>query len=51
MSLSRAAARGNQYTSCHARERALNAAILRADIIKNFEQYFDIFDAFYADGR
>lgn len=39
----------DQYTSCQARERALNAAILRADITKNFEQYLDIFDTFYAD--
>lgn len=39
----------DQYTSCQARERALNAAILGADITKNFEQYLDIFDVFYAD--
>lgn len=39
----------NQYTTCQIREQALNAAILRADISDNFEQYFDIFDAFYAD--
>ena len=39
----------DQYTSCQAREHALNAAILRADIGENFEQYLDIFDAFYAD--
>jgi hypothetical protein len=39
----------DQCTTCQARERALNAAILRADTTKNFEQYLDIFDTFYAN--
>ena len=38
----------DQYTTSQAREHALNAAILRADITKNFEQYLDVFDTFYA---
>jgi hypothetical protein len=39
----------DQYTACHLREQALNAAILRADISENFEQYLELFDAFYVD--
>ncbi len=30
-------------------ERALNAAIIRADISRSFEEYLEIFDTFYAD--
>jgi hypothetical protein len=30
-------------------ERALNAAIVQADISESFEEYLEIFDAFYAD--
>lgn len=39
----------DQYTRCQAREQALNAAILRADISAGFEQYFEIFETFYAE--
>ena len=37
------------YSSSQTRERALNAAIVRADISESFEEYLEIFDAFYAD--
>ena len=37
------------YTSSEARERALNAAIVQANISESFEEYLAIFDAFYAD--
>jgi hypothetical protein len=37
------------YTSSQTRERALNSAIVHADISKSFEEYLDIFDEFYAD--
>jgi len=37
------------YTSSQAGERLLNAAIIRADISRGFEEYFEIFDLFYAD--
>ena len=37
------------YTSSQTRERALNAAIVEADISKSFEEYLGIFEAFYAD--
>ena len=37
------------YTSSRTRERALNAAIIQADISKSFEEYLEIFDEFYAD--
>ena len=30
-------------------ERVLNAAIVRAEIAESFEEYLEIFDAFYAD--
>jgi hypothetical protein len=33
----------------HARERVLNSAIIAADISRGWEEYFEIFDAFYAD--
>ncbi len=39
----------DSYTSSQARERNLNAAIIRADISENFEGYLEIFDEFYAD--
>ena len=32
-----------------ARERVLNSAIIGADISRGWEEYFEIFDAFYAD--
>jgi hypothetical protein len=37
------------YTSAQTRERALNAAILQAEISESFEQYLEIFDVFYGD--
>jgi hypothetical protein len=33
----------------HARERVLNSAIIAADISQGWEEYLEIFDAFYAD--
>jgi hypothetical protein len=33
----------------YARERALNSAIIAADIRSGWEEYLEIFDAFYAD--
>ena len=33
----------------YARERVLNSAIIAADISSGWEEYFEIFDAFYAD--
>jgi hypothetical protein len=37
------------YTSSHMRERALNAAIVGADIEQGYEKHLAIFDAFYSD--
>jgi hypothetical protein len=37
------------YTSSQSRERALNTAIVQANISEGFEKYLEIFDAFYAD--
>ena len=37
------------YASSQARERALNTAIVRANISESFEEYLEIFDEFYAD--
>jgi hypothetical protein len=37
------------HTSSQTAERALNAAIVQADISENFEEYLEIFNAFYAD--
>src|SRR5215470_7727736 len=37
------------YTSSRTQERALNSAIVRAEISASFEEYLEIFDAFYAD--
>src|SRR6266852_2887108 len=34
----------------YARERVLNSAIIAADISSGWEEYLEIFDAFYADG-
>ena len=39
----------NPFTDADAAEHALNAAILRADIGSSFEEFLEIFDAFYAD--
>ena len=40
---------GDLDTSYQTRERALNAAIVQANISESFEEYLGIFDAFYAD--
>lgn len=37
------------YANSRIRERALNAAIVQADISTSFEEYLDIFDNFYGD--
>jgi hypothetical protein len=37
------------FTSSRNGERDLNAAIARAEINESFEEFLDIFDAFYAD--
>jgi hypothetical protein len=37
------------YANSQLRERALNAAIVQADISRSFEEYLDIFNNFYAD--
>jgi hypothetical protein len=37
------------YTTSQIRERALNAAIVDADIEEGYEKYLAIFDAFYGD--
>jgi hypothetical protein len=39
----------DSYASSQSRERALNAAIAEAEISQGYEQYLEIFDAFYAD--
>jgi hypothetical protein len=39
----------NLYTSSQTRERVLNAAIVQAKISESFEEYLEIFDAFYDD--
>jgi len=40
---------GNAYKSSHSGELSLNAAILRADISKSYEEFLDIFETFYTD--
>src|SRR5258706_2122220 len=37
------------YASSRTRERALNSAIVRAEISESFEEYLEIFEACYAD--
>jgi hypothetical protein len=37
------------YINSQTREQALNAAIVQAEISGGFEEYLEIFDAFYAD--
>jgi hypothetical protein len=37
------------YTRSRIAERTLNAAIAHADITRSYEEYLEIFDAFYAD--
>ena len=39
----------DSYTRSKTAERVLNAAIVRAEINESFEEYLEIFDAFYAD--
>jgi hypothetical protein len=38
------------YAQSRIAEHTLNAAILHADISRSYEEYFEIFDEFYADG-
>jgi hypothetical protein len=40
---------GNAYESSQAAELSLNAAILRAEIARSYEEFLEIFDKFYAD--
>ena len=40
---------GDRYTSLQRLERALNQAIVQAEISESYEEYLEIFDAFYAD--
>jgi hypothetical protein len=40
---------GNAYKSSQTAELTLNAAILRAEIARSYEEYLEIFDKFYAD--
>jgi hypothetical protein len=40
---------GNAYKSSQASELTLNAAILRAEIARSYEEFLEIFDKFYAD--
>ena len=40
---------GDAYKNSHSAELSLNAAILRADISKSYEEFLDIFEMFYAD--
>jgi hypothetical protein len=39
----------NPYASSHAGERALNRAIVMAEISRSFEEYLEIFDRFYSE--
>ena len=39
----------NLFASSHAGERALNRAIVTAEISRSFEEYVEIFDRFYAE--
>jgi hypothetical protein len=41
--------RPDRYTQSRSAERALNSAIVHADISRSYEEYLEIFDAFYAD--
>jgi hypothetical protein len=40
---------GNGYKSSQAADQTLNAAILRAEIARSYEEFLEIFDRFYAD--
>jgi len=37
------------YTQSRTAERTLNSAILHAEITRSYEEYLEVFDAFYAD--
>jgi hypothetical protein len=39
----------DSYTDSQNAERVLNAAIIGAEIADSYEEYLDIFEAFYAD--
>jgi hypothetical protein len=39
----------DRYTQSRTAERTLNAAIVSADISRGYEEYLEIFDAFYSD--
>ncbi len=39
----------NAYKSSQAAELTLNAAILRAEIARSYEEFLEIFDKFYTD--
>jgi len=41
--------RPDPYTQSRISEHNLNAAIVHADITRSYEEYLEIFDAFYAD--
>src|SRR6267142_6242853 len=40
---------GDAYESSQAAEQNLNAAILRAEIARSYEEFLEIFETFYAD--
>ncbi len=40
---------GDGYESSQAAEQTLNAAILRAEIARSYEEFLEIFETFYAD--
>ena len=40
---------GNAYENSEAAEQSLNAAILRAEIARSYEEFLEIFETFYAD--
>jgi hypothetical protein len=40
---------GDAYKSSQAAKLSLNAAILRAEIARSYEEFLDIFETFYAD--
>ena len=40
---------GDAYKSSQAAELSLNAAILRAEISRSYEEFLDIFETFYTD--
>jgi hypothetical protein len=40
---------GDAYKSSQTAELSLNAAILRAEIARSYEEFLDIFETFYAD--